>query len=140
MASELHTEGLQFLLECLSEVSVIPATYYVGLATDASPAENATVADLTEISDAGYARQTINSDDTDMVSSGAGTNDFKMTLKTVNFANSSGNPWTAVNIAFLTDKSDDSGSLISSGPVTNAPNTIADGEDMDVTMTLQLNG
>lgn len=140
MAAEFHTEGLKFLLECLSEVSVIPAAYYVGLATDASPPENSTVAALTEISDTGYARQTLNSDGTDMVSAAAGTNDRKLTLLTVNFANSSGSPWTAVNIAFLTDAADDSGSLIASIPLTGAPVTIADGEDLDVTFVLQLNG
>lgn len=141
MAAELHTEGLQYHKEVgYSEEQSVPATFYVGLATDASPAEDASLGDLTELSDTGYARQTITSNSTDCVSSAAGTNDWKMTLKTVNFANSSGGAWTAANIAFLATSSDDSGKLIASLPIPGAPLTLNDGDDVDVTFVLQENG
>ncbi|MFQ5493938.1 MAG: hypothetical protein ACE5EX_01020, partial [Phycisphaerae bacterium] len=63
MAAEIHQEGLQYLLETsLSEEQVVPATFYIGLAVDSAPAENATLASLTELADTGYARQVVNSD------------------------------------------------------------------------------
>ena len=141
MAAEYHTEGLQYQQEvAYSEQQSVPANFYIGLATDSSPAEDASLAELTELASATYGRKTVASDSTDCVSAAAGTNDRKITTKTVNFANSSGSPWTAVNIAFMATSSDDSGKLIASQPLTGAPVTVADGEDIDVNFVLQENG
>jgi hypothetical protein len=41
MAAEFHQEGLQHLLELMSARQSVPADYYIGLATDASLAEDA---------------------------------------------------------------------------------------------------
>lgn len=140
MAQQWHTEGREYMLKvAFSEEESVPAAFYVGLATDAAPGEDTSVADLTELSDSGYARQTVDSNDTDCVVTTTGTNDKKVTMATVTFSNSSGGAWTAANIAFLTDKSDDSGLLIASVPIPDAPLAIGDGSSVSVPFQLQLN-
>jgi len=116
MAAELHTEGLQFLLEvAFSEEQSVPANFYIGLATDASLAEDAALTDLTEVSGTGYARQSVASNNTDFTSATHGTNDRKTTTKSVTFT--AGGTWTGANTAFLATTSDNTGKLICSAPL-----------------------
>lgn len=140
MAAEFHQEGLQFLLELLSARQSVPADFYIGLATDASLAEDAGLTDITEVSGTGYARIAV--EDTDVgfpTSATAGTADWHTTTKQVTFTGGAGG-WTGANTAFLcTVSSGTSGKLIASGPLSST-RTLAEGDTEKVTMDLQLNG
>lgn len=139
MSDELCTEGLQFLLEAaFSEEQSVPANFYIGLCTDASVAEDAALADLIELSGNGYARQTVASDNTDFTSAGAGTNDRKVTTKTVTFT-ASGGAWSGAVHAFLATTIDDTGKLIAAAALSTT-RTLQDGDSLQVSMVLQLNG
>jgi hypothetical protein len=139
MAAELHTEGLQFLLEvALTEQQTTPANFYIGLATDASLAEGASLSSLTEVSGTGYARQAVASDNVDITSATAGTDDRKATTKTVTFT-AAGN-WTGANTAFLcTVTSGTSGKLIASAPLSTT-RTLTNGDSLTCAIAVQLNG
>lgn len=117
--ADLHQEGLQFLLEAaMSEEQSVPANFYMGLCTDASLAEDASLGDQTELSGNGYARQAVASSNVGFTSATTGTNDWKVTTLTVTFT-ASGGAWSGAVTAFLATTSDDSGKLIAS--CTSAP-------------------
>ena len=142
MAAEFHTEGLQFVLEAaFSEAQAVPVNFYIGLATDASLAENAALADLTELSGNGYARQAVPSSAVGFVSAGTGTNDRQVTTAAVMFTASGGN-WATAYTAFLTTVvSGTAGKLIGSGPINSgAGRQIDDGEAFEVELVLTLTG
>ncbi len=141
MAAELHTEGLQFLLEAaLSEQQSVPANFYMGLCEDATIAEDGNLAGLTELSGNNYSRQAVASNGTDFTSAAAGTNDRKMTTKVCTFT-ASGGAWNTAKTAFLATSSDDSGKLIASMPLNGGSGwTLADGQHLDISMVIQLNG
>ena len=140
MAAEFHKEGLQHLLELMSARQSVPADYYIGLATDASLAEDATLASVTEVSGTGYARIAV--EDTSVgfpTSEVTGTNDWRTITKQVTFTGGAGG-WTGANTAFLcTVGSGTSGKLIASGPLSST-RTLAEGDTEKVTMTLTLTG
>lgn len=139
MSDELCTEGLQFILEAaFSEEQAVPANFYVGLCTDASVAEDASLADLTELSGNGYSRQTVASDNTDFTSAAAGTNDRKVTTKTVTFT-ASGGAWSGAVHAFIGTTTDDSGKLVAVAALSTT-RTLQDGDSLQVSMVIQLNG
>jgi hypothetical protein len=116
MAAEVHQEGLQYLLEvAFSEEQSVPASFYVGLCTDASLAEDASLGDQTEVTGTGYARQTVTSNSTDCVSASTGTNDWKITMAEVTFT--AEGTWDGANTYFVATTNDDSGKLLASGPL-----------------------
>ncbi len=136
MAAELHQEGLQHFLELMKGSQSPQANYYLGLATDASLAENATLTSLTEVSGTGYARQTAAM--SGATSETTGTNDWRLVLPQVTFT--AGGTWTGANTWFIaTVVSGTSGKLIASGPLA-ATRTLLNGDTEKVTATLQLNG
>ena len=138
MAAELHAEGLQYLLEvALTEEQSVPANFYVGLATDASLAEDASLGDQTEVSGTGYARQTVASDNVDITSATTGTNDRKVTTKTVTFT-ATGN-WTGANTVFLATTINDTGKLLASAPLSTT-RTLVDGDSLTVAIEIDLTG
>lgn len=138
MAAEIHAEGLQFILEAVfPKTQVLPANYYLGLATDASLAEDATLASLTEVSGTGYARQAIPASAVGFSSGTAGTNDRKVTGAQQTFM--AGGAWTTANTWFLASTIDGTGKLIASGPLSQ-PRTLGNGDTLNVTPTIQLNG
>lgn len=138
MSADLHTEGLQFLLEvAFSEEQSVPANFYIGLATDESLAETATLVDLTEVSGTDYARQTVASNDTDWTSASTGTDDRKVTSKTVTFT--AGGTWTGAKTVFLATTVDGTGKLIASAPL-SVTRTLADGESLTIAIEIDLTG
>ena len=138
MAAEVHTEGLQFLLEtALSEEQSVPANFYVALATDSSLSEGDSLSSATEVSGSGYARQTVASDNTDYTSATTGTNDRKSTTKTVTFT-ATGN-WTGAQTAYLSTTSDDTGKLICSAPL-SATRTLVNTDTLTLAFEITLTG
>jgi len=138
MAAELHAEGLQYLLEvALTEEQSVPANLYVGLATDAALAEDASLGDQTEVSGTGYARQTVASDNVDITSATTGTNDRKITTKVVTFT--AGGNWTEANTVFLATTVGDTGKLLASAPL-SAARTLTDGDSLTTAIEIDLTG
>jgi hypothetical protein len=138
MAAEVHTEGLQFMLEVsFSEEQSVPANFYIGLATDASLAEDASLGDQTEVSGTGYARQAVASDNVDFTSASTGTNDRKITTKTVTFT--AGGTWTGANTVFLATTINDTGKLIASAPLSETRTLVVD-DTLTVAMQIDLTG
>ena len=139
MAADLHTEGLQYLLEvALTEEQSAPASFYMGLCEDDALNEDDGLADLTELSGDGYARVAVASDDADLTSASVGTLDRKVTTKTCTFTADGGN-WNGATKAFLATTADDAGKLIASADL-GAERFLLDGDSLEVTMVIQLNG
>jgi hypothetical protein len=138
MAAEVHTEGLQFLLEvAFSEEQSVPASFYIALATDVSLAEGAALTDITEVSGSGYARQAVTSNNTDFTSAATGTNDRKTTTSTETFTATGA--WTGAKTVYLATTSDDTGKLIMSAPLSQT-RTLANTDTLQVALELTLTG
>lgn len=138
MAAEIHTQGLQFLLEVtFSEEQSVPANFYIGLATDTSLAESATLASLTEVSGTGYERQTVASNNTDFTSASTGTNDRKITSKTVTFTATG--TWTGAKTVFLATTVDGTGKLIASAQLSTT-RTLVSGDTLTVSIVITITG
>jgi len=137
---ELHTEGIQFLLEvAFTEEQSTPANFYIGLGEDASLAEDAGLAAVTELAVANnYARIAVASDSTDFTSAAAGAADYKVTTKEVTFT-CTGAAWNEANVAFLASTVDDSGKLIASMPLT-VGRTLQPTETLKITMIITITG
>jgi hypothetical protein len=139
MANQVHTEGLQYLLELgFTAQQSAPSNFYIGLATDASLAENATLAGLTEVAGTGYSRQACAVGATDFTSASTGSNDRKVTTKQVTFTCSAGDWTQGAQTAFLCSvASGTSGKLIASIPLAAARN-LQNGDTEKVTMVVEL--
>lgn len=138
MAAEFHQEGLQYLIEvALTEEQSVPANFYVGLAADASLAEDASLGDQTEVTGSGYARQTVASDNTDITSATTGTADWKATTKTVTFTATG--TWDEANTYFVGTTNDNSGKLLASGPLSEA-RTLVDTDTLTIAVQFTLAG
>ncbi len=138
MAAELHTDGLQFILEVtFTEEQSVPANFYIGLATDVSLSETASLGDQTEVSGTGYARQAVASDNVDITSAATGTNDYKVTTKTVTFT--AGGTWTGAKTVFLATTLDDTGVLIASAPLSET-RTLEDTDTLTIAIQIDLTG
>lgn len=139
--SDLHTEGLQYLLEvAITEEQSVPADFYVGLCEDDSLAENASLGDQTELSGNNYSRQSLASDNADFTSAATGTNDRKVTSALVTFM-AIGGAWNTAKTAFLATSSDDSGKLIASASINSGSGyTLADGENYELKFEITLTG
>ena len=136
--ADLHTEGLQYLLEVgFSEEQSVPANFYVGLCTDTSLAEDASLGDQTEVTGTGYARQTIASNNTDITSAATGAADWKITTKEVTFT--AGGTWDGAKTVFLATSNDDSGKLIASVALSET-RTLNDGDSLTLSIEIDLTG
>jgi len=136
--AELHTDGLQWMLEvAFTEEQSVPASFYIGLATDASLAEGDSLGDQTEVSGTGYARQAVASNSTDITSAATGTNDYKATTKTVTFTASG--TWTGAKIVFLATTVNDTGVLLASAALSET-RTLEDTDTLTIAMLVTLTG
>ncbi len=138
MAAELHTEGLQYLLEvAFSEEQSVPANFYIGLATDATASEDDSLSDLTEVTGTGYARQTVASNSTDITSASAGTADRKITIKEVTFTATG--TWDGAKTVFLATTVNDTGKLIASSPLSTTL-TLNNNDTLKLALEITLTG
>jgi len=141
MAAEVHEEGLQFILEAaFSEEQTPPANFYIGLCTDASLAEDAVMTDLTEIAAAdGYAREAVLSTDAGFTSAATpADDDWKVTTASVQFEAT--NTWSGAKTVFMTTAiTGTAGKLICSAPLSET-RTLGNGDTLDITLQIRLNG
>lgn len=138
MAAEIHADGLQYILEAaFSEEQSVPANFYIGLCTDASLAETASLGDQTEVSGTDYARQAVASTAVGCVSATAGTNDWKITTIEVTFT--AGGTWTGAKTAFLATTLNDTGVLIASQQLSGTI-TLVDTATLSLKFELTLTG
>lgn len=135
----MHTEGLQFILDvAIRQTQSVPASYYLGWCAESDLDDNASLADLTELSGNGYARVAIASNGTDWTSAAHSTNGRKVTSKVCTFT-AAGGDWSAAGRWFLATTADDSGQLIASGPLASGSGvTLLTGQSYDVAIELRL--
>jgi hypothetical protein len=140
MSDELCTQGLKWLLEsCFPQSQTPPANFYIGLCEDATVLETAALADLTELSGNGYAREVVPAGSvTGFTSANTGTNDWKVTTITVQFE-AIGGAWNGAEHCFLATTTDDSGVLVAASALSQE-RFLQDGDKLDVSMVIQLNG
>jgi len=116
---EMHTEGLQWEQEIIyDQTQSLPVNLYVRLVKDTTIAENAAMADVTEltaIEAPGYAGQAIICSPAGWTSAGTGTNDRKVTGAVVTFT-ATGGDWPLSYMGVLTTTlTGTTGPLIASG-------------------------
>jgi len=105
----LMDAGEQNVLDVYFRNQNAPTTFYLGLGnnggTPGIPAENATLADITEVSGTGYARQEITRDTTGWptLAQDSSDGDYYVTSKQVGFVNSGTSDWTSADYLFITD-------------------------------------
>jgi len=139
--ADLMQEGLAFLLNAaLRETQAVPENFYIGLSGDTALAENATLADVAEITGTNYARQAVASSAVGFPTSAtAGTLDWHVTTLQVTFTGDAANDWQDAKSAFLASTIDDTGKLIAFGTLA-ATRTLKSGDTEKVTLDIQLNG
>jgi hypothetical protein len=125
MANEVHEEGLEYLLGF-----VTAGNLEIGLATDSSLDEDATLDDLTEVSGDGYARITV----TSLTSESTGTNDWQITTNTVTFTATG--DWTSARTVFVATSTD---KLFASAALSET-RTLANGNTLEVAVVIALAG
>ena len=140
LANTLHFLGEAFCLSALftggtSPNTVIPASYYMGL--DARPTIN--VNDtmqslLNEPVGNGYARQLLSSTTGFTIDVGGG---YHRAVGNVITFSASGVGWGPVNNIFLTDKGDNTGTLIASAPL-STPIQANAGDQINMRMAMSL--
>ena len=140
MSDEMPQEALKWILECtFGQSQTPPATYYIGLCTDATVLETEGLTDLTELSGNGYAREAVSAaSGVGFISETAGTADWKVTTVVVEFE-ASGGAWSGAVHCFLASTVDDSGILVAASAL-SATRTLQDGDKLQVSMVIQLNG
>jgi hypothetical protein len=125
MAGVWHDEGENNILDAYFKGTNRPAAWYIGLYTDAvALGESDGLADLTEVSGSGYARQEM--DDADWTLSGDHVTGAQQTFT------ASGGVWSNVYGWFLTDGTN----LIASEHFSGGPYTIQDGQSIKITPTI----
>lgn len=133
----LHTEGEQFLLTCCFENNgtVVPTDYYFGLDARSSLAAGDNMATISSLepSGNGYSRQTVSSNGGFTVQLVGSY--YRAVGSIVTF--SATGTYGPVRNLFLTNKSDNSGYLISSAEL-SSPVTFASGDSVALRMSLQL--
>ena len=133
----LHTEGEQFLLTCCfdNDGSIVPTDYYFGLDARSTVAASDTMSTITSLepSGNGYSRQTVSSNGGFTIQLVGSY--YRAVGSIVTF--SATGTYGPVKNLFLTDKSDNSGYLISSAEL-SSPVTFANGDSVALRMSLQL--
>lgn len=136
LKNTLHLVGEQFILSALFLGTTIPEAYLFGLDNRISVLASNTMANIVgEPTTNGYSRQTVNSVGQFLL----GQNEAGVTIirsPIVVFAATTG-AWGPVSNLFMTDKADNSGTLIASVPLTSTL-TVGEGESIYLRMGLSL--
>ena len=135
----LHTDGEEFLLSALftggQDNSFIPDSYYLGLDNRTTVSASDEIGDLSgEPSTNGYTRQALSSTTGFTVALSNGVN--RATSNIVSF-NATGGSWGPVRSLFLSDKVNNTGTLISSVLLSSAT-TVQNGDSVNLRMALSL--
>ena len=133
----LHTEGEQFLLSCCfaNDGTVVPSDYYFGLDSRSSIALSDTMTTISssEPSGNGYSRQTVSSNGGFTVQQ---VGSYYRAIGNIVTFTATGTYGPIKNL-FMTNKSDNSGFLISSASLSSTV-TFASGDSVALRMSLQL--
>lgn len=133
-----HDEGEEYLVKvAFSEELAVPASHYIGLDNRGTLAEADTLSSLSgEPSGNGYARQAVATNNTDYTCS-QDSGDWQAATKTVTFTASGGSIGPVQN-CFLTDASSGSTGDLYCSLALSQSRTLADGESLDVGMTIKV--
>lgn len=136
--ADLHTEGIELMLEEFFQGATAPTQFYLGLATNTSLAENAALTDISEVTGTGYSRQLVERSAVGWPTSEAsGTNDWRVITKEVTFTATG--TWTTANTLFLATTNDNTGKLIASAEISPG-RTLGNGDSLQATESIQING
>ena len=133
----LHTAGEAFILSCAfnNDGLIVPVNYYFGLDARATIAVGDVMATLEdEPSGGGYTRQAVSSSGGFTVEEVSGV--YRAVSGLLVFT-SSGAGYGPVKNLFLTNKSDNTGTLISSNPLSSSV-TLSGGDTINLRLSLQL--
>ena len=138
LANIWHDEGEEYLVKvAFSEELAVPANHYIGLDDRVALAEDDTLASLTdEPVGNGYSRQAVATDNTDYTCSQVGGN-WQAKTKTVTFTASGGSIGPVQN-CFLTDQAAGAVGDLYCSLALSQSRTLADGESLDVDMTISI--
>jgi hypothetical protein len=133
-----HDEGEEYLVKvAFSEELSVPATHYIGLDARTTLAEADTLSSLAgEPSGNGYARQAVNTDNTDYTASQE-SGDWQAATKIVTFA-ASGGSIGPVDNCFLCDAASGTTGDLYCSLALSQERTLGDGEELDVSMTIKV--
>lgn len=84
------------------DLTVLPSSFYCGLATGLLPAKDDTLSDIVEVVGANYQRMLLNRDDIDWPGLYLSNGNWKVSALTKRWE-AIGGDWTAADYAFLTD-------------------------------------
>jgi len=113
------TEGIRHFMELVLQLQALPASYWLGWATNTSLSVSSTMASITELTGFGYARQevAIEGSSLEIDSAAGGTNGWKMTFDDKTWA-ASGGDWSLALWCFITTvETGSSGKLIGAEPL-----------------------
>jgi len=132
----VHQEGLtQIMATYFGKTVTAPATLYILLVTDVAIAADAALADLTEVTGTGYARQSLTNGAAAVTGAECGSDDWQITLDTVTFTATG--TWTTAQQWVLATSADNSGKLIAANVLDDGATTLEDGGSLDVTAVIQ---
>jgi len=133
----LHTAGEAFILNCAfnNDGFIVPANYYFGLDARATIDVADVIGSLEdEPSGFGYTRQAVSSTGGFTIEEISGV--YRAVSGLLVFT-SSGTGYGPVKNLFMTDKSDNTGTLISSNPLSSSV-TLSSGDTINLRLSLQL--
>jgi hypothetical protein len=140
----LMDEGENWILDVFFRNATAPTSFYLGLGnnggTPGVPAETATLANITEVSGTGYARQTVERSSVGFptIQKDSTTGDWEVISKDVTFTNTGATNWTAADYLFLTDvDSGTSGKLIAT-VATNVSRVLAPNDSLVANIKIRL--
>lgn len=132
----LTDEGEQQILDVYLRGATPPTDFYVGLTGMAGIAETTTLALLTtEPTETGYARIQVTRDNVGWPNLALDAGDFMATSKIMSFE--AGATWTAVDKAFMSTSSDNTGKLISFAALSTT-RTLVINDVLEVTYKVKL--
>lgn len=138
----IHLEGDRFFLEALfvNDGTVLPTAYYLGLDARPAIAVGDTMADLVDEPDTnGYVRQQLSSETGWRVQSITDSEDnviWRAIGNIITFS-ASGGDWGPVTNLFLTDKSDNTGTLLATVPLSQET-SVSSGDSVSMRISLSL--
>ena len=104
MASVNHQDFQKLIAQVIfqGDLSQLPSSFYLGLATGLLPQKDDTLADITEVTGPGYERVLLNRNDIDFPGLVLSSGNWKVMSDSKRFA-AVGGDWSAADYAFLTD-------------------------------------
>ncbi len=140
----LMDEGEENILRVYFRNETGPSSFYLGLGnnggTPGVPSDSATLADITEVSGTGYARQTVERSSVGFptIQKDTDSGDWEVISKDVTFTNTGSSNWTSADYLFLTDVSSGTSGKLLITIATSASRVLAPNDSLVCSITCRL--